>query len=73
MDEKILKRFTGKTVLITGAGPGIGRATVLHILKEGRSVIGVDISEKGLKQTLQLATDCSPAGPSCVTRQSLTI
>ncbi len=47
----ILSRFNDKTILITGAGSGIGRATVYRILKEGGQVIAVDISEAGLKET----------------------
>ncbi len=36
-----------KTVLITGAGGGIGRATVHHFASKGWSVIGVDRAEFG--------------------------
>ncbi|AZA76062.1 SDR family oxidoreductase [Chryseobacterium sp. G0186] len=63
MDNKILKRFTGKTTLVTGAGSGIGKATTLRILKEGGDVIGIDISEKGLQNTLQLAENIGLAEP----------
>ena len=36
-------RFEGKHVIVTGAGSGIGRATAVRILREGGSVVGVDI------------------------------
>ncbi|HEY3476419.1 MAG TPA: SDR family NAD(P)-dependent oxidoreductase, partial [Anaerolineales bacterium] len=36
-----------KTVLITGAGGGIGRATVHHFASKGWRVIGVDRAEVG--------------------------
>ncbi|HLO14460.1 MAG TPA: SDR family oxidoreductase, partial [Anaerolineales bacterium] len=36
-----------KTVLITGAGGGIGRATVNHFAAKGWLVIGVDRTEFG--------------------------
>jgi NAD(P)-dependent dehydrogenase (short-subunit alcohol dehydrogenase family) len=36
-----------KTVLITGAGGGIGRACVNHFAKQGWRVIGVDRAEFG--------------------------
>lgn len=41
-------RFSGKTVIVTGAGSGIGRATALRIGREGGRVIAVDISAERL-------------------------
>ena len=38
------RRFTGKTVIVTGAGSGIGRATAVRIAKEGGRVIAADVS-----------------------------
>jgi NAD(P)-dependent dehydrogenase (short-subunit alcohol dehydrogenase family) len=43
-------RFTGKTVIVTGAGSGIGRATASRIAREGGRVIAVDISEERLAE-----------------------
>jgi len=37
-------RFTGKTIVVTGAGSGIGKATALRVAKEGGKVIAGDIS-----------------------------
>lgn len=37
-------RFASKTVIVTGAGSGIGQATALRIAKEGGKVIAADIS-----------------------------
>lgn len=37
-------RFVGKTVIVTGAASGIGRATASRIAREGGRVIAVDIS-----------------------------
>jgi NAD(P)-dependent dehydrogenase (short-subunit alcohol dehydrogenase family) len=42
-------RFTGKTVIVTGAGSGIGRATASRIAREGGRVIAVDISQERLE------------------------
>ncbi|GGO66533.1 short-chain dehydrogenase [Microbacterium nanhaiense] len=48
-EEKILPgRFDGQTIIVTGAGSGIGRATASRIAREGGRVIAVDMNEKGL-------------------------
>ena len=41
-----------KTILITGAGSGIGRATAVVASQMGANVIMLDLSEDGLKDTL---------------------
>jgi NAD(P)-dependent dehydrogenase (short-subunit alcohol dehydrogenase family) len=47
--EKITPgRFAGKTVIVTGAGSGIGRATASRVAREGGRVIAVDISAERL-------------------------
>ncbi|WP_349897638.1 SDR family NAD(P)-dependent oxidoreductase [Parafrigoribacterium soli] len=43
-------RFSGKTVIVTGAGSGIGRATASRIAREGGRVIAVDISRERLDE-----------------------
>jgi len=43
-------RFTGKTVIVTGAGSGIGRATASRIAREGGRVVAVDISPDRLAE-----------------------
>ncbi|MFF1908359.1 SDR family NAD(P)-dependent oxidoreductase [Kitasatospora sp. NPDC058218] len=50
-----MERFSGRNVLITGGGSGIGRATVHRILAEGGRVVAVDVDEDGLKATLDRA------------------
>ncbi|NNH72597.1 SDR family oxidoreductase [Nocardia uniformis] len=50
-----MERFTDRRVLITGAGSGIGRATVHRILSEGGRVVAADISESGLAETAKQA------------------
>jgi NAD(P)-dependent dehydrogenase (short-subunit alcohol dehydrogenase family) len=32
----------GKTIIVTGAGSGIGRSTVLRLAQDGANVIAVD-------------------------------
>ena len=41
--ERVMGRFEGKGVLVTGAASGIGRATVERLLDEGAHVVGVDL------------------------------
>ncbi|KAA9105039.1 SDR family NAD(P)-dependent oxidoreductase [Microbacterium rhizomatis] len=43
-------RFTGKTIIVTGAGSGIGRATASRIAREGGRVIAVDVSQERLDE-----------------------
>lgn len=46
-----MDRFTGKVVVVTGAGSGIGRATARRLASEGGEVACVDIDEATAKQT----------------------
>ena len=46
--SRIPGRFRGKTVIVTGAGSGIGRATARRIVREGGRVVAVDISPTGV-------------------------
>jgi NAD(P)-dependent dehydrogenase (short-subunit alcohol dehydrogenase family) len=41
-------RFTGKTVIVTGAGSGIGRATALRLAAEGATVVAADVDRGAL-------------------------
>src|SRR5258708_6497992 len=51
--EKTMGRLEGKSVIITGAGSGIGRAASLLFTREGAKLIAVDRSE-GVKETVEL-------------------
>lgn len=44
-------RHTGKLAIVTGAGSGIGRATVLRLAQEGAHVIGCDVNSQTLDET----------------------
>jgi 3-oxoacyl-[acyl-carrier protein] reductase len=43
--------FVGKTIIITGAASGIGKAAALIFAREGANVVCADISEEGVRQT----------------------
>jgi 3-oxoacyl-[acyl-carrier protein] reductase len=45
--------FHGKTIVITGAGSGIGRATALIFAREGANVVCADVNEAGVEQTAE--------------------
>jgi len=43
--------FNGKTIIITGAASGIGRATALIFAREGANVVCADVNEPGARET----------------------
>ena len=45
--------FAGKTVIITGAGSGIGRATALIFAREGANVVCADVNDKAARKTAE--------------------
>ena len=50
-----MKRFIGKTYLVTGAGSGIGAATARRLLDEGARVVAVDLARDAAQATLDAA------------------
>lgn len=47
--------FNKKTVVVTGAGGGVGRQLILQLLKKGASVAAVDINRSALEETKNAA------------------
>jgi short-subunit dehydrogenase len=48
-------KVKGKTIVVTGAGNGMGREISLLLLQKGARVAAVDINESALKETQRLA------------------
>jgi len=46
--------FQGKTIVITGAASGIGRAAALVFAREGANVVCTDVNDKGVEQTAEM-------------------
>lgn len=50
-------KVQGKVIVVTGGGSGMGRELVLNLLNKGAKVFTIDINEKTLQETVQLASD----------------
>ncbi|WP_125773788.1 SDR family NAD(P)-dependent oxidoreductase [Antribacter gilvus] len=59
-------RFTGQTVVVTGAASGIGRAVASRVAREGGRVIAADISADKLDELAASLTDALPEGAEIV-------
>jgi NAD(P)-dependent dehydrogenase (short-subunit alcohol dehydrogenase family) len=67
--------FTGKGIVITGAGSGIGRATALAFAEQGARLALLDVSPAGLDETIRLADggdhvalECDVSDPAAISR-----
>ncbi|MCB1777600.1 MAG: SDR family oxidoreductase [Candidatus Competibacteraceae bacterium] len=58
--------YTGKSVIITGAGGSIGRASSLLFARLGASVIASDINEERLQETVNQIADAGGSALSIV-------
>jgi NAD(P)-dependent dehydrogenase (short-subunit alcohol dehydrogenase family) len=52
------RRFEGKSVLVTGAGSGIGRATALAFAREGADLLLADVNDSHGQESVALAREC---------------
>ncbi len=50
VEQIVPGRFGGRTIVVTGAGSGIGKATASRIAREGGRVVAVDISQERLDE-----------------------
>jgi 3-oxoacyl-[acyl-carrier protein] reductase len=53
-------RLAGKVALVTGAGAGIGRATVRRFAAEGARVVAADLDEARARETCEGLEDAAP-------------
>jgi NAD(P)-dependent dehydrogenase (short-subunit alcohol dehydrogenase family) len=51
------KRFSGKSVVVTGAANGMGKQITLDFLSEDATVVGVDVNEEALKNLKKEVAD----------------
>ncbi len=56
-----MQRFDDRRIVITGAGSGIGQATVARLLEEGGTVVAIDVAAEGLARTTAAAEDAGTA------------
>lgn len=61
--------LSGKVVVVTGAGSGMGREIALELLRRGARVAAVDINEGTLAETASLA----PGGPDAISTHVVNI
>ncbi|MCW2842576.1 MAG: family oxidoreductase [Nocardioides sp.] len=59
--------ITGHTVIVVGAGSGIGRAAARHFASAGANVVCADREEKGIRQLAATASDSMSAWRTDVT------
>jgi NADP-dependent 3-hydroxy acid dehydrogenase YdfG len=45
-----MQRFNNKSVVVTGAASGIGKATVKRLLSEGANVVALDVNDSLLNK-----------------------
>ena len=53
-------RFADKSIIITGGGSGLGRATAVRLASEGAKLTLVDLSEEGLTATVAAVREHAP-------------
>jgi len=58
-------KFENKCVVVTGAGSGIGRATVLAFATEGAMVVAGGINLKGAGETVELISQKNGKAVAC--------
>lgn len=60
-----MQRLGGRTVLVTGAGSGIGKASAVRIASEGGSVFCVDLNEDAVEATASEIRSAAGEAAAC--------
>ena len=66
-------RFRGRTIMITGAGSGIGRATALRFAAEGANVLASDYNAQAAAETVALSMAAGHEGRIVAQRGDVSI
>jgi NAD(P)-dependent dehydrogenase (short-subunit alcohol dehydrogenase family) len=53
-------RFADKSIIITGAGSGLGQATAQRLAADGAGLVLVDMNSEGLEATRELVLEAAP-------------
>lgn len=73
LPQPISGRFRGRSVLITGAGSGIGRATALRFAAEGAQVVASDYNAEAAQQTVDLSMRAGHEGQMVAHRGDVSV
>lgn len=57
-----------RTIIVTGAASGIGRAVAIAAAREGARVVAADVDGEGGRETLRLLAEATPGAPSVFVR-----
>jgi pyridoxal 4-dehydrogenase len=74
MGDNLMRRFIGRTAVISGAARGMGKAVALRLADEGATVIAVDVNGAGAAATAKeiggqsLAVQCDIGDPDSVAK-----
>ncbi len=63
--------LSGKVAIVTGAGSGIGRATVLLFANEGAKVVAVDVNSKSVQETAKAHSSILPIEADITSQQQV--
>jgi NAD(P)-dependent dehydrogenase (short-subunit alcohol dehydrogenase family) len=64
-ESQVRQRFSGRVVIVTGSGSGIGRETTLAFAREGAQVVVADIEPDNASRTVAEVDDAGGQGIVC--------
>lgn len=64
-ESQVRQRFSGRVVIVTGSGSGIGRETALAFAREGAQVVVADIDPDGASGTVAEVDDAGGQATVC--------